>query len=174
MSDPRYPIGEFRFEGTLGESARNDLIGQMERTPAELRSAVKGLSAEQLDTAYRRGGWSVRQVVHHVPDSHMNAYTRFKLALTEDQPTIKTYAEARWAELEDTQRVPIEVSLDLLDALHRRWTALLRALDPQDWKRTFNHPERGRVSLEENLAMYAWHGRHHVAHVVELRKRMGW
>ena len=139
-----------------------------------MRAAVNGLSKEQLDTPYREGGWTVRQVVHHVPDSHLNAYTRFKLALTENEPTIKPYAEDRWAELADTRSTPIETSLMLLDSLHDRWVRLLRSLQPEDWKKSFRHPELGLVSLEKNLSLYAWHGRHHVAHVTELRKRMAW
>jgi hypothetical protein len=174
MSDPRYPIGKFSFEGPLTEVQRKRLIDDIEQAPSGLRSAVQGLSPQQLDTPYRDGGWTVRQVVHHVPDSHMNAYVRFKLALTEEEPTIKPYMEDRWAKLEDSRSTPLEVSLDLLDLLHNRWVRLLRALKPDDWKRTFRHPELGLVSLEKNLGLYAWHGRHHVAHVTELRKRMGW
>jgi hypothetical protein len=116
----------------------------------------------------------VRQVVHHVPDSHINAYVRFKLALTEDDPPIKPYAEDRWAQLADTQATPVQVSLALLDSLHDRWTRLLRSLQPEDWKRTFRHPELGSVTLEKNLSLYAWHCRHHVAHVTALRERSGW
>ena len=174
MSDPRYPIGRFSYEGLFTEAGRNVLIGEIEDTPAALRAAVRGLSDTQLNTPYRQGGWTVRQVVHHLPDSHMNAYIRFKLALTEDEPTIKPYAEDRWAELQDNRSVPVEVSLDLVEALHRRWVGLLRRLDAKDWGRTFIHPEHGTVSLDMNLGMYAWHGRHHVAHILELRKRMGW
>lgn len=174
MSDPRYPIGKFHYEGPPSAEVREQLIGDIERTPAALRSAVQGLSVPQLDTAYRDGGWTVRQVVHHVPDSHLNAYVRFKLALTEDEPTIKPYAEDRWAELADTKTTPIEVSLTLLECVHDRWVRLLRAFTPTDWKRQFRHPELGVVSLEKSLALYSWHGRHHVAHVTELRKRMNW
>ena len=174
MSDPRYPIGKFYFEGPLSEDQKRACIRDIAQTPERLRAAVSGLSPEQLDTPYREGGWTVRQVVHHVPDSHMNAYVRWKLALTEDEPTIKPYAEDRWAELADTRSTPIEVSLTLLDSLHTRWVLLLRSLGPEDWKRNFRHPELGIVSLEKNLAIYAWHGKHHVAHVTELRKRMGW
>jgi hypothetical protein len=174
MSDPRFPIGKFHFEGPLSEDQRRSLIAEIEEAPEALRVAVNGLSAQQLDTRYREGGWTVRQVTHHVPDSHMNAYMRFKLALTEEEPTIKPYAEDRWAQLADTQSTPLEVSLALLDSLHRRWTQLLRSLKPEDWKRTFRHPELGLVSLERNLGLYAWHGRHHVGHVTELRKKMGW
>ncbi len=174
MIDARYPIGKFHFEGPPSEAQRASLINEIEQAPAALRAAVKGLTPEQIDTPYREGGWTVRQVTHHVPDSHMNAYVRFKLALTEDEPTIKPYAEDRWAQLTDTQSTPVEVSLALLESLHSRWVNLLRSLGPEDWKRTFRHPELGLVSLEKNLALYSWHGRHHVAHVSELRKRMGW
>jgi len=174
MIDARYPIGKFHFEGPPSEAQRASLINEIEQAPAALRAAVKGLTPEQIDTPYREGGWTVRQVTHHVPDSHMNAYVRFKLALTEDEPTIKPYAEDRWAQLTDTQSTPVEVSLALLESLHSRWVNLLRSLRSEDWKRTFRHPELGLVTLEKNLALYAWHGRHHIAHVSELRKRMGW
>ena len=174
MSDPRYPIGKFHFEGPPTEAQRAQLIATIEQTPTKLRTALEGLSPQQLDTHYREGGWTVRQVAHHVPDSHMNAYVRFKLALTEDEPTIKPYAEDRWAQLADTQSTLVEVSLVLLDSLHTRWVRLLRSLKAEDWKRNFRHPELGLVSLEKNLGLYAWHGQHHVAHVTELRKRMGW
>jgi hypothetical protein len=139
-----------------------------------LRAALNGLSEPQLDAPYRAGGWTVRQVVHHVPDSHLNAYVRFKLALTEYEPTIKPYAEDRWAELADTKSTPIEVSLVLLESLHDRWVRLLRSLSGEDWRRQFRHPELGVVPLEKNVALYAWHGKHHVAHVTQLRKRMNW
>jgi uncharacterized damage-inducible protein DinB len=174
MTDPRYPIGNFHFDGPPSLDQRTQLIEEIEQAPVALRDAVKGLSPQQLDTPYREGGWTVRQVVHHVPDSHMNAYVRFKLALTEDEPIIKPYAEDLWAMLSDTQSTPIEVSLALLESLHTRWVELLRSLRPQDWKRTFNHPELGTVSLERNLGLYAWHGKHHIAHITELRKRMNW
>src|SRR5712691_7803140 len=174
MSDLRYPIGKFTFDGAPTEQARNKFIDDIELAPSRLRAAVQGLSQEQLDTPYRPGGWTVRQVVHHVPDSHLNSYVRFKLALTEDEPTIKPYAEDRWAELADTKSTPIEVSLVLLESLHERWVQLLGSLGPEDWKRTFRHPELGVVALEKNVALYAWHGKHHVAHISELRKRMGW
>lgn len=174
MSDPRFPIGKFHYEGPPSEAQRSAFIADIANTPTALRAAVAGLSPQQLDTPYREGGWTVRQVVHHMPDSHMNAYVRFKLALTEDEPTIKPYAEDRWAELADTKATPVEVSLTLLDTLHDRWVRLLQSFEPEDWKRQFRHPERGVVSLEMNLAMYAWHGRHHVAHVTELRKKMRW
>ena len=134
---------------------------------------MKGLSEQQLDTPYRPEGWTVRQVAHHVPDSHLNSYIRFKLALTEQEPTIKPYDEDRWARLADTPTTPVEVSLALLDSLHDRWVRLLRSLRPEDWKRTFRHPELGPVSLEKNLALYAWHGRHHVAHITSLGRKAG-
>ena len=140
-----------------------------------MRGAVDGLSDAQLDTPYRPGGWTVRQVVHHLPDSHLNAYTRCRLALTEASPTIRPYDEARWAELPDARSAPVAVSLALLDALHMRWGLLLSQLGTDDWSRTFNHPEHRRlISLDEVLAMYAWHGEHHVAHVTRLRERMKW
>jgi hypothetical protein len=174
MSDLRYPIGKFSYEGPLGEEDRQKFLNDIQQAPAELRAALSGLSPQQLDTPYRPDGWTVRQVVHHVPDSHLNAYVRFKLALTEEEPTIKPYAENRWAELLDTKLTPIDVSLSLLDSLHDRWVRLLRSLKPEDWKRTFRHPELGVVSLEKNLALYAWHGRHHVAHITALGEREGW
>jgi uncharacterized damage-inducible protein DinB len=174
MTDLRYPIGKFSNPGPLSEEQRQALLNDIAHAPANLRAAVKGLSDQQLDTPYRPGGWTVRQVVHHVPDSHLNSYVRFKLALTEDEPTIKPYAEDRWAELADTKATPIEVSLTLLDSLHDRWVRLLRSLTPDDWKRTFRHPDLGAMTLEKTLALYAWHGRHHVAHVTYLRQRSGW
>jgi uncharacterized damage-inducible protein DinB len=174
MTDLRFPVGKFHYEGPLTEEQKKAFLGEVEQTPANLQAAVKGLSEAQLDTPYRDGGWTVRQVVHHLPDSHMNSYVRFKLALTEDAPTIKPYAEDRWAELADTKATPVDVSLVLLDCLHYRWMRLLRSLSDEDWKRTFVHPEHGPMTLEKALAMYAWHGRHHVAHITELRKRMSW
>ncbi|HEV8047769.1 MAG TPA: bacillithiol transferase BstA [Terriglobales bacterium] len=174
MADPRYPIGKFKFEGTTTEAQRNQFIDDIEQTPAALRSAIKNLDGKQVETPYRDGGWTVRQVVHHVPESHMNAYIRFKLALTEDKPTIKPYMEDRWAATEDVNSTPLDVSLALLDPLHDRWVRLLRTMRPADWKRTFKHPELGEVSLEKSLALYAWHGKHHIAHITGLRKRMGW
>ena len=174
MTDPRYPIGKFKFEGAPSEAQRNQFIDDIEQTPAALRAAIKNLSPEQIETPYRDGGWTVRQVVHHVPESHMNAYIRFKLALTEDEPTVKPYMEDRWAGTPDVGSTPLEVSLAMLEPLHDRWVRLLRNLKPGDWKRTFRHPELGLVPLERNLALYAWHGKHHVAHITELRKRMGW
>ena len=174
MPDPRYPIGKFSFEVPLTADQKKQYLNDIEQTPARLRTAVRGLSDEQLNTPYRDGGWTVRQLAHHVPDSHMNAYIRFKLALTEDEPTIRPYMEDRWAELPESKQAPIDVSLALLDSLHQRWTLVLRNIPDADWKRTFRHPEMGLLSLEKTLALYAWHGRHHVAHVTTLREKMGW
>ena len=174
MSDLRFPIGKFTYNGPLTEEQMRISLDQISETPAKLRAAVKGLTEAQIDTPFRPGGWTVRQVIHHMPDSHLNAYVRFKLALTEDEPTIKPYAEARWAELSDTKSTPVEVSLTLLESLHDRWVRLLRSLTPEDWKRTFRHPEMGPMTLEKTLVLYAWHGPHHVAHVTALRERNGW
>jgi uncharacterized damage-inducible protein DinB len=174
MTDLRYPIGKFHFDGPLTEQQKQAALDDIATAPASLRAAIKGLSEAQLDTPYRPGGWTVRQVIHHVPDSHLNSYVRFKLALTEDEPTIKPYAEDRWAELNDTKATPVEVSLTMLDALHDRWVRLLRSLSSEEWKRTFRHPELGAMTLEKTLALYAWHGRHHVSHITSLRDREGW
>jgi uncharacterized damage-inducible protein DinB len=174
MSDQRYPIGKFSYSGPLTPEQKRQYLDDIEQTPARLRAAVHDLSDKQLDTPYRDGGWTVRQVVHHVPDSHMNSYVRFKLALTEDEPTIRPYMEDRWAELPEAKQAPIDVSLALLDSLHQRWMLVLKNLKDADWQRTFRHPELGAMTLEKSLALYAWHGRHHVAHVTELRKRQGW
>jgi DinB superfamily len=172
--DLRYPIGPFQDDGPHTDEQRQRLIDQIEAAPAKLRAAVEGLSSLQLDTPYRPGGWTVRQVVHHLPDSHLNSYIRFRLALTEDEPTIKPYYEDRWAELEDARHAPTDISLALLESLHRRWVLLLRSLSAQDFTRTFIHPELGLVTLDKNVSLYAWHGRHHVAHITALRQRMGW
>lgn len=173
--DPRYPIGKFKYQGPYTEEQRKIMIGEIEQTPARLRSAIAGLSDDQVETPYREGGWTVRQVVHHLPDSHMNAYVRFKLTLTEDEPTIKPYLEDRWANSSENGSTPLEVSLALLESLHERWVFLLRSLNDEDWKRSFKHPEHDKlISLDRNLGIYSWHGKHHVAHITELRKRMGW
>jgi uncharacterized damage-inducible protein DinB len=174
MTDLSYPLGKFHFAGPLTDDKKREAIDSVAETPANLRAAIAGLSPEQLNTPYRPGGWTVRQLTHHVPDSHLNAYIRFKLALTEDEPTIKPYEQQLWAELPDTKETPIEVSLTMLEVLHDRWVRLLRLLNAKDWQRTFRHPELGTVSLEKNLALYAWHGKHHVAHVTALRQREGW
>jgi uncharacterized damage-inducible protein DinB len=173
-ADLRFPTGRFQRPAELSADARAQAIETIAATPARLREAVRGLTDEQIATPYRPGGWTVRQVVHHVPDSHLNAYTRFKLALTEDEPTIKPYDEARWAELADTRLVPIATSLTLLETVHERWVALLRAMQPSDFARPLKHPETGRQTLDQMLALYAWHGPHHTAHVTSLRQRMGW
>ena len=172
--DLRYPIGEFKFDPPLTDEQRNRCLDVIEQTPRQMRAAVAGLNDEQLDTPYRPEGWTVRQVVHHVPESHLNSYVRMKLAVTEDEPTIKPYFEDRWAELDDARQAPVELSLDLLEALHRRWLWFLRSLKPEDYQRTFKHPEMGVVSVDKNIALYAWHGQHHVAHITSLRERMGW
>jgi len=174
MDDHRYPIGKFSFPQSITADQRTQLITEIAEAPAKLRAAVKGLDAQQLNTPYRDGGWTVRQVVHHVPESHMNAYIRFKLALTEDNPAIKPYDEAEWAKLPDVADTPIETSLTMLDALHDRWVRTLGGIDEAGWKRTFQHPDFGSVKLEGNLALYAWHGNHHVAHITKLRARNGW
>jgi len=172
-TDPRYPVGKFSYSGPPTPEQKKQFLDDIEPTPARLRAAVRDLSDRQLDTPYRDGGWTLRQVVHHVPDSHLNSYVRFKLALTEDEPTIKPYMEDRWAELPDS-RQPIENSLVMLESLHRRWMILLRSLTHSDWKRTFRHPELGPMTLEKTLALYSWHGKHHVAHITSLREQMGW
>lgn len=178
MSDLRYPIGDFEWtqpateEHSAKDRARyTDVLAKL---PGHMRTAVQGLGAEQLDTPYRPEGWTVRQVVHHVPESHMNAYIRFKLALTEEQPQIKTYNEAEWAKLPDNSVTPIEVSLQLLAALHSRWVDVLQNMRPSDFGRTLYHPERGVLTLDRMLALYAWHSAHHLAHITSLRERMGW
>ncbi|MBI3698439.1 MAG: bacillithiol transferase BstA [Acidobacteria bacterium] len=174
MTDLRYPIGRFAPEDQITEERRQRWIDEIAEVPAQIRAALQGLTPEQLDTPYRPGGWTVRQVAHHLPDSHLNSYVRFKLALTEEQPTIKPYDQERWAKLEDGRAAPVEISLALLESLHRRWVFLLRSLSPSEFARKFRHPELGEVTLERNLALYAWHGRHHVAQITSLRERMGW
>jgi|SRR5271168_844046 len=175
MSDLSYPIGKLEFKGPLTPGERRRMISQIAAMPAAFRAAVAGLTPRQLDTPYRPGGWTVRQVVHHVPDSHMNAFIRFKLGLTEDQPTITPYDQDRWSTLADAEDTPIETSLVLLDAVHQRWVILLRSREPEDFARLLNHPEYDApLSLDKILALYAWHGRHHTAHITGLRDRMGW
>ena len=173
--DLRYPIGPFVYDGVATPEARRERISRIEQAPAALGTAVRGLSEAQLATPYRPGGWTVRQVVHHVPDSHLNALTRFKLALTESTPTIRPYDEARWAELGDVAATPIEVSLRLLEALHERFVLLLRSMSAADFSRQLFHPERNAtMTLDELLALYAWHGAHHTAHIATLRERARW
>jgi len=173
-TDLRYPIGKFRAPDKITNEMRKNFIKDIEKTPKLLRKAVSGLSRKQLDTPYRPGGWTVRQVIHHLPDSHLNAYVRIKLTLTEDEPTIKPYEEHKWAELSDSFNTPISVSLDLLEALHKRWVNLLKSLSESDFQRNYRHPEIGVVNIDWALSQYSWHGKHHTAHITSLRKRMGW
>lgn len=173
-SDPRFPIGDFVRPDVIDAEQRAAFIATIAALPENLRSAVYGLTEAQIDTPYREGGWTVRQLVHHVADSHINAYVRTKLALTEDWPTIKPYEESLWAELPDARTLPIEVSLELLDSLHRRWTALFESLSDEQWARGYNHPQSGRQTVAQVIALYDWHSRHHVAHITALRKSKGW
>ena len=170
----RYPIGGPRLAESFTPEERRAAIEGIRQLPQNLRSAVAALSDEQLETPYRPGGWTVRQLVHHVADSHMNAYNRVRLALTEDWPAIFAYQESRWAELEDARAADVSTSLDLLHALHVRWVRLFSSLDEADWKRGYTHPENGRQSVEQAVVIYDWHGRHHTAHVTQLSARMGW
>lgn len=173
-SDRRFPTGKFTFDPDITPGKRRKAIAAIKGTPPALRAAVKGLDDTQLNTPYRDGGWTVRQVVHHVPESHMNAFMRFKLALTEDNPTIRPYEEDRWAKLADVARARIETSLALLDALHERWVILLDVMTDADFRRPLVHPESGAMTLDRMLQLYAWHGPHHVAHITTLRARRGW
>jgi uncharacterized damage-inducible protein DinB len=170
----RYPIGRYAPPSSIDEEQRRAWIQQIERLPAGVRDAVADLNETQLEVPYRANGWTIRQVVHHLPDSHMNSYTRFRLALTEDNPAIKAYEEAAWAELADARSAPIELSLSLLESLHRRWVILLRSMGAADFARTFQHPEAGRTTLDHSLGLYAWHGRHHLAQIMGVRQRHGW
>lgn len=172
--DPRYPIGKFAMPEQITPQLRLQAIGEIAALPANLTAAVAGLTDAQLETPYRDGGWTVRQVVHHVADSHMNAYIRLRLGLTETEPTIKPYEEAEWAKLEDASRAPVDVSLRLLEPLHERWVRLLRGVTPEQYARPVRHPEAGLKSVDWLLFLYAWHSRHHTAHVTELRKQKGW
>jgi hypothetical protein len=177
MSEPddlRYPIGHFRAPDASNPAIRVPQIQTLRMLPQRLRAAVDRLDEGKLGTPYREGGWSVRQLVHHIGDSHMNSYVRFKLALTEDWPTIKPYDEAAWAELPDGRTLPVEPSLVLIDSLHARWVGLLECMNEVDFSKGFNHPERGRQSLATALALYDWHSRHHTAHITSLRARQGW
>jgi uncharacterized damage-inducible protein DinB len=172
--DPRYPIGKMEMPAQVTQARRQQAIEEIASTPAKLRAAVKGLNDSQLDTPYREGGWTVRQVVHHVPDSHLNAYVRLKLALTEEKPTIKPYDEAKWAELADSKSTPIEVSLTLLDSVHTRFDKLWRSMKPEQFGRVLVHPDHGERTVDWLLFVYEWHGKHHAAHITELRKQKGW
>ena len=163
--DLRYPVGPFDWAEPVDPASRPQWIARIAEAGGRFREAVRGLDQHQLDTPYRPGGWTVRQVIHHLPDSHMNSYVRFKLALTEDEPAIKPYDEAAWANLGDTAGTPVETSLTLLEALHTRWVTLLRGLTDSEWKRTMRHPVNGLLRLDQVLALYAWHGDHHIAHI---------
>ena len=171
--DPRYPIGKFEMPAKVTKEMRQTAIEEIASTPAKMRAAVKGLNDAQLDTPYREDGWTVRQVVHHVPDSHMNALIRLKLALTEDKPTIKPYNETAWAQLADA-KMPIEPSQMLLDSVHARWDRVWRSMKPEQFERKLVHPEHGERNVDWLLFMYTWHGQHHTAHITELRKKKGW
>ena len=172
-ADPRYPVGKFTAPATITPGERTNAITTLAELPEQLRNAVDGLSFAQLGTPYREGGWTVRQVVHHVADSHMNALIRVKLSLTEDWPTIKPYDEAAWAKLHD-MTAPVEWSLELVESLHARWVMLLQSLNETQWQRGYNHPEDGRVTVEHAAQVYAWHSRHHVAHITHLRAKENW
>jgi hypothetical protein len=172
--DIRYPVGHYQAPGIITAAQRAIWIHQIEGLPSSLMEAVSGLSDAQLDTPYRPAGWTVRQVVHHLPDSHLNSYTRFRLALTEDSPVIKPYDEAAWAELPDAKAAPIALSLALLQGLHARWTALLHSIGDAAYARTFKHPELGEIRLDWTLGLYDWHCRHHLSHITTLRTREGW
>jgi DinB superfamily len=174
MDDFRFPIGKFAFPSEVTPTFRHECLAHLEEAPVRLREAVHRLTAEQLQTPYREGGWTVAQVVHHLPDSHMHAYVRCRLALTENEPMTCAYKEGAWADLPDATSSDIEPSLVILDGLHARWVSLLRRLTPEQWTARFTHPERGRQTLERTVMLYAWHGRHHVAHITGLRQRMGW
>jgi uncharacterized damage-inducible protein DinB len=172
--DPRYPIGKWDRRSELTPAERRTFIDGIASMPAALRTAVDGLDDAQLDTPYRDGGWTLRQVVHHVPDSHLNSYVRFKLALTEENPTIRPYDEASWAELSDSRTTPVATSLDLLDSLHQRWVHLLRGMSDSDFRRTLEHPENGPMTLDAMVSLYHWHGRHHTGHITATRSSQGW
>jgi len=172
--DLRYPIGKFHFKQIVEPGQYPALIAEIAAAPALYRDAVRGLDDAQLDTPYRPEGWTVRQTVHHVADSHMNSYIRMRLALTESEPTIRRYDQRAWAELGDARTAPVELSLQLIESLHGRWVRLLESLSDAEFARSFRHPEIGLMRLDTNLALYAWHGRHHAAHITGLRQRNGW
>jgi uncharacterized damage-inducible protein DinB len=175
MPDLRYPLGPFQYEKPLNADERTAAIGELAALPQQLRQAVEDLTDEQLDTPYRPDGWTVRQLVHHVADSHLNGYLRTKLALTESNPTIRPYEQDGWTNLPDTFGTPVAVSLDLLQALHTRWANLYALLDEAAFEKTFYHPANHQTStLDLHLANYVWHGQHHLAHITGLRERLGW
>lgn len=173
IADLSFPIGRFEREAPISADMRAAAVRELAELPGHLRAAVSGLDDSRLETPYRPGGWTVRQLVHHVGDSHMNGFIRMKLALTEDTPTIKPYDQDAWSTLPD-MRLPIEVSLSLLDAVHRRWATVAGALGAADFGRTFRHPDIGLLTVDQHLQLYAWHSRHHVAHITRLRERQGW
>ncbi len=173
MNDPRYPIGQFTRQAVYSSAEVADFIQTLEQFPRLLRTAMVGLSQAQLETPYRQGGWTVQQLVHHVADSHMNAYVRIKLALTEDTPTIKPYEEAAWAVLPDSS-LPVSVSLSLLEGLHLRWTSLLKGCSAADWQRGYLHPASGAWTIEPAMGLYAWHCQHHLEHILALKARQNW
>jgi uncharacterized damage-inducible protein DinB len=170
----KYPIGRYQVEENIDKAAIDNFIREIELLPERLAEAVKGLTLQQLQTQYRPGGWTLQQVVHHIADSHLNAYVRFKLALTEDKPIIKPYDEKLWAELPDTKLVDINTSLNLIDSLHKRWTTLLKQLSKKELDKEYLHPESGMKNVRETISLYAWHCNHHLAHITSLKKRMNW
>ena len=172
--DLRFPIGKFQRPAAVAAADRPELIATLAAAPERYRAAVAGLTDSQLDTPYRPDGWTVRQVIHHIPDSHMNSYLRMKFAATETDPVIKAYDEAVWANLRDAKAMPVEPSLQLISGLHARWVEFLRSLGESDWARAFVHPEHGRMQIDTALALYAWHSKHHEAHITGLRQREGW
>jgi hypothetical protein len=174
MTDPRYPIGRFEPPTSYDDASREQCIAHIAHLPTAMRAAVAGLNDAQLNTPYREGGWTIRQVVHHVPDSHMHAYIRTKFALAESEPSIRAYDEGRWATFPDAKDLGIDVSLGILDGLHKRWVTLLRSLGPADFSRALFHPENGRMTVDLILALYSWHSRHHTAHITTARARHGW
>jgi hypothetical protein len=174
VTDPRYPIGKFEWPQTITEADRKQWITTLAELPAALRKAVAGMTDAQLNTPYREGGWTVRELIHHIADSHMNSYVRFKLGLSEHEPTIKTYDEAAWAQLRDAALIPAETSLCLLECLHLRWVCVLDGMRNSDWQRNVIHPELGTIRLDSLLALYDWHSRHHTAHITSLRQNKGW
>ena len=174
MADLRYPIGKFSEDPDITPEKRRTFMTAIEKAPAAFRRAVAGLTPAQLDTPYREGGWTVRQVVHHMADSHLQSLVRFRVALTEDNPAISGYDPAKWAELPDAKIGPVEVSLALFEAVHTRWLLLLRAMNTADFGRTFRRPDGQVITLDRLLQTYAWHGKHHAAHITDLRERLGW
>lgn len=174
MEHLKFPIGRFETPANISRAELDSYIQAIEELPSQLRESVNGLNDVQLDTPYREGGWTLRQVVHHLADSHANNYARIRFALTEENPAIKPYDEAKWAELPDARSGGLEHSLNMLEGIHGRWAALMRTFTEKEWKRTFYHPERGVVALDATMALYVWHGKHHVAHIRELRRRENW